>query len=116
MKWGPEPVTNVLEKYHSMEHPILFSAQSSDLESGYSSHISSNFMNLAISWNKKVLSEDKIDVTNFISLTAHFKSIYSYFTQSNAFLYPILVSKGWKHIIRGKIRAEAKKCLTIRKT
>lgn len=97
---GPEPVTNALEKHHSMEQAILFSAQlwSSNLESRYNSHTPSNFMtpgnNQGLKVNKKGHSGDKTDVTNFIRITTHLRSIYFYFTRSNAFLYPISRSKG----------------------
>lgn len=98
MIWGPKPAINVLEKHHSLQQPILASAQllSSNLESRYSSHIPSNFMNPGnnqeLKVNKKGLSGDKIDVTDSISLTTHLASIYFYFTQSNAFSYPISIS------------------------
>lgn len=44
--------------------------------------------------NKKGFSRDKIDVIHFISLTTDLRSIYFYFAQSNAFLYPVSISKG----------------------
>lgn len=97
---GPEPAINVLKKHHPMEQPILFFAQlwASNLESRYNSYISSNFRNPGnkqeLKVNKKGFSRDKIDVTHFISLTTHLRSIYFYFTRSNAFLYPVSVSKG----------------------
>lgn len=86
----------MLEKYHSMEQPILSSAQlsSSNLDS---SHTSGNYLtpdnNQELKVNKKGLSGDKMDVKSFISLTTHLRSIYFYFTQSNTFLYPISMSK-----------------------
>lgn len=45
--------------------------------------------------NKKGCSRDKIDGTNFISLTTHLMSIYFYFTErATPSLYPISTSKG----------------------
>lgn len=86
MKRGLKPVTNVLEKYHSVEQPILFSAQlrSSNLENRNSSHIPSNFMNpdnnQELKVNKKGFLGDKTDVTYFANLTIHLRSIYFYNT------------------------------------
>lgn len=99
MLQDPKPAINVLEKHHPMEQPILFFAQlwASNLESRYNSYISSNFKNPGneqeLKVNKKGFSRENIDVTHFISLTTHLRSICFHFTQSNAFLYPVSMSK-----------------------
>ena len=99
MIWDTGSATNVPEKHHSMQQPIVSPAQllPSNLENKKSSQIPSNFMNpdnnQELEVNQKGCSRDKVDVTNFISLTPHLRSIYFYFTDSNTVLYPISMSK-----------------------